>query len=186
MIPFPDKKYKIIYADPPWQYSDTHTSGAAEDHYGTMKIEDLCSMPVQKISDDQSVLLLWATYPLLEDALSLIKAWGFVYKTCAFQWVKKYPNNKYCISLGNYTRSNTEPCLLATKGKKINVLDNSISQLIITTRENHSKKPAEVREKIIRVFGDLPRIELFSRDKIEGWDCWGNEVPTDEQRLLIK
>ena len=70
--------------------------------------------------------------------------------------------------------------------KIINVLDNSISQLIITTRENHSKKPAEVREKIIRVFGDLPRIELFSRDKIEGWDCWGNEVPTDEQRLLIK
>jgi site-specific DNA-methyltransferase (adenine-specific) len=149
-----------------------------------MTINDLCSLPVQNISEDKSVLLLWATYPLLEDALKLIKAWGFVYKTCAFQWVKKYPNNNYCVSLGNYTRSNTEPCLLATKGKKIKVYDNSISQLIITTRERHSKKPVEVREKIVRVFGDLSRIELFSRDKIEGWDCWGNQVPTDEQRLL--
>lgn len=184
-IPFPSKKYRIIYADPAWQYDDTATSGAAEDHYSTMSIEALCGLPVADISDESSVLLMWATYPLLPEALALIKAWGFTYKTIAFQWVKQYPIcNSYCKGVGHYTRSNSEPCLLATRGKKIPTLDSGISQLIISHRQQHSRKPTEVREKIVRLFGDVPRIELFARDKIEGWDCWGDQTPTDEQKLL--
>jgi site-specific DNA-methyltransferase (adenine-specific) len=182
-IPFPDKKYSIIYADPPWQYSDTHTNGAAEDHYQTMTVKEICALPVQDIAANNSALFLWATYPLIREAMEVIEGWGFEYKTVAFVWVKKYPNGNYCISLGNYTRSNTEPCLLAIWGK-IRAMDKTLSQLIVTTRESHSKKPKIVRENIVRLFGDLPRIELFSRDKIEGWDCWGTQIPDSEQRLL--
>lgn len=124
-LPFPQKKYNIIYADPPWRYSDRGCNGNAEDHYETMTFKDLCRLPVSGngggspgIAADNCVLLMWATYPMMREALFLIDAWGFTYKSIAFQWVKQNRSgNGYFFGLGRWTRGNTEPCLLAVKGK---------------------------------------------------------------------
>jgi N6-adenosine-specific RNA methylase IME4 len=172
-----DKKYQIIYADPPWSYQDKKCNGACEFHYATMKIDDICNLPVKTIADKDCVLFMWVTYPMLKEGLKLIEAWGFKYKTIGFQWLKTYPKSteKFVFGLGRRTRGNTECCLIATKGKPKRV-NNSISQLIISPLGKHSKKPHEARENILKLMGDLPRIELFARQSYEGWDCWGNEV----------
>lgn len=172
-----DKKYNIIYADPPWRYNDRKCNGACEHHYETMNIKDICKLPVSEISDKDSVLFLWVTYPMLREALALIEAWGFNYKTIGFQWIKQNKSgNGFFFGLGRWTRGNTECCLIATKGKPKRV-NNSISQLIISPLRDHSKKPDETRDKIVTLMGDLPRIELFARDSADGWDCWGAEAP---------
>lgn len=170
-----DKKYNIIYADPPWRYKDRKCSGACENHYETMSLEDIKKLPVESLAANDCVLFLWVTYPQLKEGLDLIEAWGFKYKTIGFQWVKLNKKNKgYFFGLGRWTRGNTECCLIATKGKPSRV-SASVSQLIVEPIERHSKKPAIVRNKIIELMGDLPRIELFSRDPVDGWDCFGND-----------
>lgn len=175
-VKFPDKKYSVIYADPPWRYSDRGCNGNAESHYPTMKIQDLKNLPVNKIADKDCVLFLWATYPMLKEAIELIEAWGFKYKTIGFQWVKQNKSgNGFFFGLGRWTRGNTEPCLIAVNGKPKRI-DNSISQLVISPIGRHSAKPAEVRKRIVKLIGDVPRIELFAREKAEGWDAWGNEI----------
>jgi N6-adenosine-specific RNA methylase IME4 len=184
MISLPFKKYKIILADPPWQYQDSGCNGNCEDHYVTMSIKDLCALPIKDLADDDCVLFLWATYPMLKEALMLIEAWGFEYKSIAFQWVKK---NKGGIGnfygLGRWTRGNTEPCFIATKGKPKRVSE-SVFQIIEAPLREHSRKPDVVRKKIVELLGDLPRIELFARDSFDGWDVWGNESPVHVQKLL--
>ena len=113
---------------------------------------------------------------MLPEAIETIKRWGFKYKTVAFTWVKE--NRKtdgYFTGLGYWTRANPEMCLLATKGKPKR-LSKAVKQLIISKRQEHSKKPDRIRDRIIQLCGDLPRIELFARQRVEGWDCWGNEV----------
>ena len=184
MIPFPKKKYKIIYADPPWPYNDKlkHGYGGAETHYKTLTPNEINSLPISKISSDDSWLFLWATWPNIETALQVIKAWGFDYKTVGFVWVKTYSNGKYHLGLGQYTRGNTEFCLLSRKGKPQRINKN-ISQLIFTPLKEHSKKPNIVRSKILQLVGDLPRIELFARTKIHGWDVWGNDPKLELQPL---
>ncbi|WP_289394695.1 MT-A70 family methyltransferase [Mannheimia haemolytica] len=114
---------------------------------------------------------------MLPEGLKLIEAWGFNYKTIGFQWVKTNKKNKnsFFFGLGRWTRGNTECCLIATKGKPSRV-SNKVSQLIIEPIQHHSKKPDIVREKIVELMGDLPRIELFARNKTQGWDVWGDEV----------
>lgn len=114
----PNGKYEIIYADPPWQYNDKGCHGGVEKQYPTMPNEDIYKLPVEKLAAKDCVLFLWATYPKLPEALETIKAWGFKYKTIAFQWVKVYPKStdKFVVGLGRWTRGNTEPCLLAVKG----------------------------------------------------------------------
>lgn len=170
-----DKKYKIIYADPPWRYNDRKCNGACEHHYQTMKIEEICELPVNKIADDDCVLFLWATYPMLTEALRLIESWGFQYKTIGFQWIKLNRSGKgKFFGLGRWTRGNTEPCLIATKGKPKRI-NNAISQIIESPIAEHSKKPSIVRGKIVSLIGDIPRIELFARQTPKGWDYWGNE-----------
>lgn len=142
------KKYGIIYADPPWSYRNKGVDGAAEKHYRTMSLTDIMALPVSEIAADDSVLFLWVTYPMLQEGLNVIKAWGFTYKTIAFQWVKTYPKcGKFVFGIGNWTRSNSECCLLATKGKPKRA-NNSISQLIVSPILKHSEKPAITREKI--------------------------------------
>ena len=176
MIPFPDKKYSIIYADPPWNYADQGCQGTMANHYSGMKIGDICDLPVGEISSDNSILFLWATYPMLREALLVIKEWGFEYKSIAFQWIKLNKKNLMPFyGLGRWTRGNTEPCLIATKGKPKRI-SAAVFQLIQQPLTRHSEKPQEARDKIIKLVGDLPRIELFARQKVEGWDCWGNEV----------
>lgn len=115
---------------------------------------------------------IWATYPNLKDALEVIEAWGFKYKTVGFTWVKKNKKaDSWFWGLGYYTRSNAEICLIATKGKP-KVQSRSVHQVIDTPIEKHSKKPSCVREKIVSLMGNLPRIELFARQKVDGWDAW--------------
>jgi len=170
------KKYKIIYADPPWEYTDKALSGdrGACCKYPVLSLEDLKQLPVSKITDDDCILFLWATFPLIQEALDLINVWGFTYKTKAFTWVKKNKNGTIFMGMGNWTRSNDEICLLATKGKPKRI-DAGISSVVISNIQEHSKKPDEVRKRIIQLVGDLPRIELFARTKIHGWDTFGDD-----------
>ncbi len=178
----PDQKYSIIYADPPWFYNprphgkDKKFGAGARGHYPVMRTDDICALPVAEIADDNCMLFLWTTFPHLENGLRVITSWGFTYKTLGFSWVKTNKRNRQpCFGVGYYTKSNAEVCLLATKGKPIKV-SNYLSSVIISPREQHSKKPDEARERIVQLCGDIPRIELFARQKVEGWDCWGNEV----------
>lgn len=173
-----DKKYNIIYADPPWRYSDRNCNGACEQHYNTMTLDDICDLSINKIADKDCVLFLWTTYPMLQESMKVIESWGFKYKTIGFQWVKQNKSgNGFFFGLGRWTRGNTEPCLIAVKGKPYKyVQSKSISQLIQEPIQDHSAKPPIVKDKIIELMGDLPRIELFARQQVDGWDCWGNEV----------
>ncbi|MBU5432872.1 DNA methyltransferase [Intestinimonas sp. MSJ-38] len=170
------EKYPIIYADPPWRYSAKKVQGAAENHYPTMSIEELCALPVAGLAAKDSALFMWATFPQLPEALRLIRAWGFTYKSVAFVWLKKNKKaDSWFYGLGFWTRANAEVCLLATKGHpKRQAAD--IHQFIISPIEAHSKKPDETRDKIVALMGDLPRVELFARQTSPGWDVWGNEV----------
>ena len=173
-----NKKYNVIYADPPWAYKNTVTRAAASDHYPTMSCEELSEMQsaVKGITADDCVLFLWATFPTIKDALALIDAWGFVYKTIAFAWVKENRKSKGLFwGLGNWTRSNVEVCLLATKGKPKRI-NAGVHSVVMAPIGRHSEKPSEVRDKIVKLCGDVPRIELFARQESDGWDCWGNEV----------
>jgi N6-adenosine-specific RNA methylase IME4 len=178
VIPFPDRKYQIIYADPPWSYRDKANAGkrGACHKYSTMPIEDICSIPVWDITANDCALFLWVTMPKLNECFNLIKEWGFEYKTCAFTWVKK---NKVADSwfwgMGRWTRANAELCLLATRGKPKRI-SAAVHSVIDTPIEAHSKKPGVVRDRIVELCGDRPRIELFARQKAEGWDVWGDEV----------
>lgn len=173
-----DRKYNIIYADPPWQYNDKGCNGNAEKHYSTMKLADICELPVKDLAAEDCVLFLWATYPMLENALKVIKSWGFRYRTLGFQWVKtNRSSGGYFFGTGRWTRGNTEACLLAIKGKPHKFKqDNGISQIIEAPVGRHSSKPLVVRDKITDLLGELPRIELFAREQADGWDCWGDEV----------
>lgn len=182
------QKFDIIYADPCWPYNDKlkHLWAWAESHYDVMSIKDIAELEIGKISNDNSVLCMWATMPLLQEALFVIKSWWFKYKTCLITWVKTYPKStdKYVLGMWYYSRSNIEICLLATKGKGLPVLNHSESQLMFSPRRSHSAKPEEARDKIETIFGKLPRIELFSRRSAEGWHCVGNELDGKEGQTI--
>ena len=144
-----------------------------------MSIDELCALPVETLAEKDCLLFLWATFPQLTEALRLIRAWGFTFKTVAFVWLKlnkKSPTWFY--GLGYWTRGNAEICLLATKGHPKRK-SNRVHQFIISPLRGHSRKPDEARDKIIELVGDLPRIELFAWEKADGWDAWGNEVESD-------
>ena len=175
---FPDKKYKIIYADPPWSYNDKMSghSFSLDHEYETQDISWIKKLPVQDIADKDCILFLWAVSPMLPEAIETIKTWGFKYTTLAFCWLKETPLHQITVSnLGRWTMGGVELCLLAKKGKPQRICKN-IKQVVFEIRERHSKKPEQVRNDIVRLMGDIPRIELFARQKTEGWDVWGNEV----------
>lgn len=183
-------KYNIIYADPPWRFKNWSMKELAvrgekwarrygRSPYDVMDIKDICALPVGDLAAKDCILFLWATYPKLREAFEVIDAWGFKYKTVAFTWVKLNPSGLgFHFGLGYWSRGNPELCLLATKGHPKR-LSKSVPNLTITPRRDHSRKPDEVRKKIIELVGDLPRIELFARDTTEGWSVWGNEVESD-------
>lgn len=174
---FPNKKYNIILCDPPWSYNDKALAGnrGACCKYTVMNIDDIKYLPIHEIADKNCLLFLWITMPKLNEVFDVIKAWGFEYKTVAFTWVKKYKNGDNFMGMGRWTRANAELCLLCTKGKPKRI-SASVRQIIESVPEKHSKKPDIVRDKIIELCGDLPRIELFARQRAEGWDSWGNEI----------
>ena len=180
MILFPKKKYKIIYADPPYYFKTYSKKGedrGAVNHYDCMQIDDIYNLPVSSISDDNCCLFLWVISPLLEQGFEVIKKWGFKYKTVGFTWVKTniWETGSYFTGMGYWTRANPEICLLATKGHPKRI-SKKVKQLIFSPRQAHSKKPDCVRDRIVELVGDIPRIELFARNKYKGWDSWGNEI----------
>lgn len=176
--PFPPKKYKVIYADPPWSYRDKGAAGkrGACFKYPTQDTAWIASLPVASIADRDCALFLWVTLPKLNECFDVIRAWGFEYKTCAFTWVKRNKKSpSWFWGMGRWTRANAELCLLATKGSPKR-LSAGVHSIIDTPIERHSKKPDDARERIVALLGDVPRIELFARERAKGWDSWGNEV----------
>lgn len=178
MVDFPKKKYGVIYADPPWYFktrSDKGKDRSPEKHYSCMSLADIIRLPVSDIAEDNSVLLMWVCDPMLDQALEVIKAWGFKYKTVGFTWAKTNRTKLgFFTGLGYWTRGNPEMCLLATKGKpKRN--SKSIPQLVVDQRREHSRKPDIVYNHIENML-DGPYMELFARRTRPGWTSWGNEV----------
>ena len=166
------KKYSIIYSDPPWSYNDkqnTNKLGGAIKHYPTMDLVALCELPVKTIIEKDAVLFLWVTSPLLEDAFIVVKAWGFRYKT-SFVWDKVLHN------MGHYNSVRHEMLLVCTKGKMVPQVKKLFDSVQSIEREKHSKKPQIFREIIDTIYPQGNRIELFARQKNQGWDTWGNEV----------
>ena len=182
-------KYKILYSDPPYSYKVWSKKGegrTAESHYNTMTKEDLQELDVNSIAADNSVLFLWVTAPCLIQGVELIKSWGFVYKTIGFTWVKRNKiADSWFFGMGYYTRANAELCLLATKGKPLERKSHSVPQIVDERIKRHSEKPDCVRERIVELFGDLPRIELFAREEHEGWATIGNEVDGKDIRNVL-
>jgi len=178
------KKYQIIYVDPPWSYNDTQKSGGtaffgASVRYPVMNNKDILKLPINNLAEKDCVLFMWATNPLLPEALETMKAWGFKYKTVAFCWIKKTINGKQIHNMGRWTMGGMELCLLGTKGHPQRKVKN-IKQTFEALRTRHSQKPFEVRKFITDLMGeDRTKIELFARQKTEGWDVWGNEVESD-------
>ena len=184
LIPFPDKKYQIIYADPPWSFSSKELQKyggkrftSMDKHYPTQHKNWIKELPVRSITDADCALFLWSTDAHIKEAIETMESWGFKYITIVFVWEKKTVTGKTVANLGAWTMKNYEVCLLGTKGtmlkhKKV----NNIYQKVEAERTKHSKKPNQVRANIELLFGDLPRIELFARQKTEGWDVWGDEA----------
>lgn len=144
-----------------------------------MPLDEICALPVSKYAADNCALFLWVTFPKLEEAFEVIKAWGFEYKTVAFVWIKQTKKSGlWFTGLGWWTRNNAEICVIATKGRPQRN-SRKVHQLIISPIEQHSKKPDIVRDKIVELMGDLPRLEMFARQAPDGWDVWGNEVLND-------
>lgn len=181
-----NKKYQIIYADPPYSFGDRMLSkghggyfySLEDKHYKTMSHSDICKLPIKELADDNSILFLWSTDAHLQEAIEIINAWGFEYITVAFYWLKQEKSGKDVCLFGRWTMKSVELCLLAKRGSPQRQSKN-VRQLVRAIRNGHSEKPNEVRERIVQLMGDLPRIELFARRKVEGWDCWGNEVESD-------
>ena len=186
------KKYQIIYADPPWSYNDKMGNrvdlGSATGTYNTQGLDWIKNLKVSEISDKDCALFIWAVSPLLPEAFEVIEAWGFKYKTVAFVWSKKTINGNKVANMGRWTMGNVEVCLLATKGSPKRASKN-VRQLVEDLRAEHSRKPDQVRNRIVELMGDIPRIELFARDhglknlwgenRLDGWDKFGNEVESD-------
>lgn len=213
--------YQLILADPPWKYNSrsnplkTKFRGGAEYHYPTMATKDICNLPVKDMAADNAVLFMWATFPMFEDALKVIEAWGFDYKTIGFLWVKwepkgddllvyeardQYPlfpidcskstfpsDRSIFFGTGFYTKSNTEACLIATRGQVLKPLKNDVSSVIVAPIREHSKKPYEAHRRIERMYPHIvSRVELFARESRAGWDCWGNEVESTAEMVVTQ
>ena len=182
--------YNILYSDPPWPYDnmknrDPKMGGIT---YPVMTLEDIKNFPIDELAADDCALFMWATMPKLREALEVIEAWKFRYTTCAFTWIKLNPTGKLIqdgkdvilhkgvySGLGHWTNGNAELCLFAKRGRPKRVKKN-VKQVIIAPRGRHSAKPPEIRDRIVELMGNLPRVELFAREEAEGWDVFGNEV----------
>lgn len=179
----PDKKYEIVYADPPWAYYGSQTKmGAAGKHYDLMSNEELFSLDVRSIMEDKSALFLWATCPKLDVALDCVRAWNLNYRGVAYVWVKTRIDGVPIGARGvtpTFVKPTTELVIVATpqdRGRPFPIKDLKHRQVIFASVGRHSAKPPEVREAITQLCQAERRIELFARERVEGWDAWGNEV----------
>lgn len=183
--------YGALLVDPPWNFKawsdfkelpDGSKTRATERHYNTMSSAQIAALPVSDVAADDCVLFLWACWPMLRDAWDAIDSWGFIYKTCAFDWMKAHVSQidmfrddaDVQVGLGFWSRANSEPCLLATRGKPIR-LNADVRQGIIEPRREHSRKPDCVHGRIEWLVAG-PYLELFARKEVPGWTVWGNET----------
>lgn len=178
----PNKKYQIIYADPPWRYARLQSCGTrawtngAVSHYPTVAHGELCKLPVESIAANDCLLFMWACSPLLDEAIQLGKAWAFQYKTVGFVWFKQ------ATVAGNYTMSQCELCLIFKRGRIPQPRGaRNVPQFLSEPRAGHSSKPHEIRRRIDEMFPKQEKIELFARQRLAGWDTWGIEAEGGEQ-----
>ncbi|TBW33373.1 adenine methyltransferase [Siculibacillus lacustris] len=184
-----DRVYRVIYADPPWSFRTWGEAGqdrAPEQHYPTMPLDEIMALPVGDIAANDAALFLWVYQPMLPEALRLIEAWGFEFKTVAFVWVKTSgPHGQGRLfwdeadcrkGLGYHTRAGTEQVWLATRGKGYDRIDKGVGQTVFAVPREHSRKPDVIPHLIDRLVGDLPKLEMFGRTERPGWDVFGNEV----------
>lgn len=176
------KRFPVIYADPPWPWETWSPMGRkwsdVTDHYGTSTADEIKALPVARLAPDDAALFLWGTWPKLPVVLDVIRAWGFEYKTVGFVWVKENPSGDGLhTGMGYFTRSNSEYCLLATKGSPLR-LAKDVHQVVLAPVGEHSAKPDEVRRRIERLFGG-PYLELYGRKPVGSWTVWGNEIKRD-------
>ncbi|MEF3108833.1 MT-A70 family methyltransferase [Raoultella sp. WB_B2P2-3] len=193
--------YQLIYVDPPWQYGNKISNGAAENHYTTMSLPELKHLPVWEVAAEDAVLAMWYTGTHTEEAIELAESWGFRIRTMkGFTWVKlnQYAERRFNKAIaegelvdfndflsmlnsetrmngGNYTRANTEDLLIATRGIGLERVSASIKQVVYSCLGEHSEKPWEVRRRLELLYGDVKRVELFARESWPGWDRWGNQ-----------
>lgn len=177
---FPDKKYNIIYADPAWEFNNKKTGGSlksgAANKYTVTTIDDMKALPVDDIAADDCVLVMWWVGAMPQEAIDLVHAWGFTMKTMTgFVWEKLTKKEKPFFGMGFWTRAGAECAIIATKGKP-KALSHSVRSVRRAIVGRHSEKPAAFRDDIVELCGDLPRIELFSRKRSDGWDSWGDEI----------
>ncbi len=174
--------FDVILSDAPWLYNDKCNAGkrGAEHKYPCMTLGDLMALPVESIASDDSLLFMWTTWPMIQRAMVLGIHWGFEYKTLGFIWIKTNKNaGSLFMGMGNWTRSNSEPCLLFVRGRPKR-LDAGVRSVIVSERLQHSEKPAQVRTDIDRLVGPMrPKVELFARERTPGWAAWGNEIDSD-------
>ncbi len=174
------KKYSVIYADPPWDFKSWSQKGevkSAQNHYACMSMEDIGNLPVSSILDENAILFMWVTDPLLPKQIEIMEKWGFTYRTVGFVWVKM--NKKSLtpfIGLGYYTRSNPEYLLIGVKGSVGRPKDKSISEIVMEPIREHSRKPDCIRDYIDRMYPDGNRLEMFARNRSFGWDVIGNQT----------
>lgn len=183
---WPDGRFSAILADPPWHFKTYNEKGRNRcpdwqtfkgspcRHYGTMSLAEIKALPVAELAADDCALFLWTCWPMLEQSLDVMEAWGFTYKTAAFAWMKSNGDGTIYTGLGYWTRANTEMCLLATRGKPKR-LRKDVKQGIIAPRREHSRKPDVVHERIERLVAG-PYLELFARETRPNWTAWGNET----------
>lgn len=182
------KKYNIILADPPWTFkvwSEKGLDRSAIQHYDVMRAADIKALPVNKLAAEDCVLFLWVTSPLLELGIEVVKKWGFKYKTVGFAWAKETKNGHWHMGNGYWTRANIELCILATRGHPRRI-SAAVRQLVHAKIGTHSAKPPEVRDRIVELLGDLPRVELFARERCPGWDSIGLEIDGKDIREVLK
>lgn len=174
------KQFRIIYADPAWLFKDKAAAGkrGAEFKYPCMPVDEICALPVERIAADSCLLAMWwvSTQPL--EALKVCEAWGFkLFKMDGFTWRKVSDAGVESFGMGNLTRSNVEHCLFGLRGKIKDIRQSrSVRQVINASRGRHSEKPDEARRRLVQLCGDVPRIELFARERKDGWQAWGNEA----------
>ena len=180
--------YGAILIDPPWSFRVWNTSSpsrkTASHYYPTMALADIAAIPVAALAAPDCALFMWATMPNLQEAFEVGRAWGFEYRTCAFTWVKNNPRGfGFYMGLGYWTRANAELCLLFTKGSPKRKAKD-VRQVIMAPLRQHSRKPDETYERIMRLV-DGPYVEVFARRAWPGWDAIGNEIDGRDIRDVL-
>ncbi len=185
-VPSPSR-FSTVLLDPPWTYQDKALAGnrGAGCKYPLLTIEHLKQLDVPNILSPDAAVFMWATMPLLQEALDLYRAWGLTYKTCAFTWVKQTSLGKrWNWGMGRWTRANAELVLLGTQGHPKRV-SAGVHSIVETPIEKHSKKPGIVHDRIVQLVGDVPRCELFARRESPGWVCTGLDLDGVDVREFL-